>query len=120
MAKIVVIEDNQLNLEFVLDLLEMLGEHEVSSAQTAERGLEIIQRLRPDLVLMDLNLPGMSGDEAIRLLRSRDETRNLPIIVLTAHAMLSDESRFDGLESVSYLTKPIDSRHFFAEVRRLL
>jgi CheY-like chemotaxis protein len=112
--RVLVVEDNLLNLELVTDLLEAAG-YVVWSARTAEEGLQRAQHL-PDLILMDLSLPGMDGLAAIRALRTGPLTTDLPIIALTAHAMKGDEEVARAAGCDGYLTKPIDTRTFVEKV----
>jgi CheY-like chemotaxis protein len=113
--KILVIEDNPLNLELVTDLLEADG-FIVCQARTAEEGLRAVCELSPDLILMDLSLPGLDGLAATRALRADPATRHLTIIALTAHAMRGDEAIALRAGCDGYLTKPIDTRTFAAKV----
>ncbi len=110
-ALILVIEDNALNLELVTDVLEA-NRFRVSSARTAEEGLRLARELLPDLVLMDLSLPGMDGLAATRALKSDPTTRHLPVIALTAHAMRGDQEIALQAGCDGYLSKPIDTRTF--------
>jgi len=116
--QVLLIEDNQLNMELVTDLLESNGLL-VWKARTAEEGL-CQASLLPDIILMDLSLPGMDGLTAIRMLRANPAINHLRVIALTAHAMKGDEANamdagFDG-----YLTKPIDTRLFARTVRNFI
>jgi CheY-like chemotaxis protein len=113
--KILVIEDNPLNLELVTDLLEANG-FIVCQARTAEEGLRAVRELSPDLILMDLSLPGLDGLAATRALRADPANRYLTIIALTAHAMKGDEALALRAGCDGYLTKPIDTRTFAAKV----
>jgi CheY-like chemotaxis protein len=113
--RILVVEDNLLNLELVTDLLEVGGFH-VAHACTAEEGVRAARELSPDLVLMDLSLPGLDGLAATRALRADPATRHLAIIALTAHAMQGDEALALREGCDGYLTKPIDTRTFAANV----
>ena len=113
--RILVVEDNRLNLELVTDLLEADG-FIVSQAHTAEEGLRAARELSPDLVLMDLSLPGLDGLDATRALRDDPTTHYLTIIALTAHAMKGDEALALGAGCDGYMTKPIDTRTFAAKV----
>src|ERR1041384_497857 len=88
--KVLVVEDNLLNLELVTDLLEAKG-HIVCQARTAEEGIRLAQKDLPDVILMDLSLPGMDGLAATKALRANTATAHLPVIALTAHAMKGDE-----------------------------
>ena len=113
--RILVVEDNLLNLELVTDLLEADG-FIVCHAHTAEEGFRAARELSPDLILMDLSLPGLDGLAATRALREDPATHHLTIIVLTAHAMRGDEALALRAGCDGYLTKPIDTRTFAAKV----
>lgn len=113
--RILVVEDNLLNLELVTDLLEVAG-FIVCPARTGEEGLHAAREQPPDLILMDLSLPGLDGLAATRSLRADPATRHLTIIALTAHAMNGDEALALRAGCDSYLTKPIDTRTFAAKV----
>ena len=119
MATVLVVEDNPLNMELVTDLLVAHG-HEVRQAGTAEDGVRLAKETGPDLILMDVRLPGMDGHAAARLLKSDATTRGIPTIALTAQAMKGDmavalAAGFDG-----YIPKPIDIHVFRREIGRLL
>ncbi len=118
-GRILVVDDNLANLKLAGDLCECEG-YEVDRAQSAEGALEAISRRIPDLILMDLALPGMDGLALTRHLRSREETRHIPVVALTAFAMRRDEDR--ALESGcdAYLAKPIDTRALPALLSGLL
>jgi CheY-like chemotaxis protein len=109
--RILVIEDNLLNLELVTDLLEAKG-FSVLQARTAEEGLRSAREHEPELILMDLSLPGMDGLAATKLLKSDPATSHLPIVALTAHAMRGDDNLAKAAGCDGYLTKPIDTRRF--------
>jgi len=113
--KILIIEDNPLNLELAQDLLELAG-YRVLSAPLAEMGIEIAMSEIPDLILMDIRLPGMNGLEAIRLLKQDNLTKRIPIVALTANAMPGEEERALQGGSVGYITKPINTRQFASQV----
>ena len=103
--RILVVEDNPLNLELVTDLLEADG-FLVSHARTAEEGFRAARELSPDLILMDLSLPGLDGLAATRALRADPATRHLTIVALTAHAMKGDEAIALRAGCDGYLAKP--------------
>lgn len=112
--RVLLIEDNPLNMELATDLLESSG-MVVCQARTAEDGLQQALDL-PDIILMDLSLPGMDGVVAMQMLRLTSAIKHLPVIALTARAMNGDEENairagFDG-----YLAKPIDTRTFVKSV----
>ena len=113
--RILVVEDNLLNLELVTDLLEAAG-FIVCPAHTAEEAFRAARELSPDLVLMDLSLPGLDGLAATRSLRADLTTYHLTIIALTAHAMKGDEALALQAGCDGYLTKPLDTRTFAAKV----
>jgi len=113
--RILVVEDNLLNLELVTDLLEAAG-FVVCPAHTAEEAFRAARDLSPDLVLMDLSLPGLDGLAATETLRADPATRHLAIIALTAHAMKGDEALALRAGCAGYLAKPIDTRTFAAKV----
>lgn len=117
--RILVIEDNALNLDLVRDLLEANG-LTVCSAQSAEEGVRLASTTQPDLILMDLSLPGMDGLTATRMLKSDARTREIPVVALTAHAMRGDDALALGAGCDGYLTKPIDTRTFPQTIAALL
>ena len=117
--KIIIIEDNLLNLELATNLLEANG-FVVASAQTAEEGLRLAHELLPDLVLMDISLPGMDGLTATKLLKGDPATRQLIVVGLTANAMKGDEEIALKAGCDGYLTKPIDTRTFVATVKAFI
>lgn len=119
MAKILLVEDNPLNLELETDLLEM-HHHQVLAAETAEIGIAMARSERPDLILMDISLPGLDGLEATRILRRDEQTRAIPIVAVTAHAMRGDAEKVAEAGCQGYLTKPIDTRTFVAQVESFL
>jgi CheY-like chemotaxis protein len=116
---ILIIEDNPLNVELATDLLEA-GGFSIQATRTAEEGIRIAREIMPDLVLMDISLPGMDGLAATRALKSDPATRHLRIIGLTAHAMKGDSGTAKEAGCDGYLTKPIDTRTFVTTVRTFL
>jgi CheY-like chemotaxis protein len=118
-SKILVIEDNDLNLELVTDLLEA-AHFIVCPAHTAEEGLHLADEQVPDLVLMDISLPGMDGLAATKALRAQPRTRHLTIVALTAHAMKGDDKAALEAGCNGYLSKPINTRTFVATVTDFL
>jgi len=108
---ILIIEDNPLNLELASDLLEVAG-YIVLRADAAEEGLQLARASKPDLVLMDVSLPGMDGLAATAALKKDPATARIPVVALTAHAMKGDEEKAMSAGCAGYLTKPIDTRAF--------
>ena len=107
--RILVVDDNKINLKLASDLMEIQG-YQVDRASSAEAALAAIQENLPDLILMDLALPGMDGLSLTRLLKSREATRNVPVVALTAFAMKRDEDRAREAGCDAYIAKPIDTR----------
>ena len=106
-------------MELARDLLESRG-YSVREAVTAQEGIQAIRANRPDLVLMDIQLPGMDGLTATRLLRQDETLKDLIIIALTAHAMKGDEQKVMEAGCNGYMSKPIDTRLFHATIARFL
>lgn len=113
MAKILIVEDNAANMKLAIFLIESAG-HSVLSATDAEAGLTLARDERPDLILMDIQLPGMDGLEATRLLKEDESTRAIPVIALTALAMKGDEERIRAAGCDGYIAKPINYQEFLA------
>ena len=113
--RVLVIEDNPQNLELVSDLLEML-DLTVEHAGTAEEGLEMAWLRPPDLILLDIRLPGIDGHEAVRRLKADARTSSVPTLALTAQAMTGDEAKALEAGFDAYVTKPIDTRAFPATI----
>ena len=119
MSLILIIEDNEKNMKLVRDILQVKG-YETMEAGTAEDGLVMAAARKPDLVLMDIQLPGMNGIEALGELRANPATADIPVIAVTASVMQQDrkhitEAGFDG-----YLGKPLDLKEFLVAVKDML
>src|SRR6185369_1959991 len=114
-ATVLLVEDNAANMKLATFLLQSAG-HTVLSTTDAEAGLTLARDEQPDLILMDIQLPGMDGLEAIALLKGDDATRAIPVIALTALAMKGDEARIRAAGSDGYLAKPIRYQEFLAIV----
>ena len=115
MARVLVIEDNAANLTFAVFLLESAS-HEVMTAADAEEGLARARSEIPDLILMDIQLPGMDGLEATAQLKRDEATRDIPVIALTALAMKGDEERIRAAGCNGYIAKPMHYKEFLAAV----
>jgi two-component system cell cycle response regulator DivK len=115
MATVLIVEDNPANMKLAIFLLESVG-HAVLSATTAEAGLMVARERRPDLILMDIQLPGMDGLAAIVMLKGDDGTRSIPVIALTALAMKGDAERIVASGFDGYIAKPIHYPEFLAMV----
>ena len=115
MATILVVEDNPTNMKLAVLLLEKAG-HVVISATDAEAGLTLARDEQPDLILMDMQLPGMDGLEATAQLKRDDATRAIPVIALTALAMKGDEERIRAAGCDGYVAKPMGYQDFLATI----
>jgi two-component system cell cycle response regulator DivK len=115
MAKVLIIEDNAANMTLATFLLQSAG-HSVLSATDAETGLTLARSEQPDLVLMDIQLPGMDGLEATALLKKDATTRDIPVVALTALAMKGDEERIRAAGCDGYIAKPLAYRDFLATI----
>jgi two-component system cell cycle response regulator DivK len=115
MARVLVVEDNRANLTLATFLLESAG-HTVLSATDAEAGLALARTEQPNLILMDIQLPGMDGLQATALLKGDDSTRAIPVIALTALAMKGDEERIRAAGCDGYIAKPMRYQDFLATI----
>lgn len=113
--KILIVEDNPVNLELFRDLLEFSG-HEVLEASTGHEAISAAKKGRPDIILMDIQLPEMDGLTAVGILRDDSLTKDIPVIALTAHAMNGDREKALEQGCDAYISKPIDTRTFVSEV----
>jgi CheY-like chemotaxis protein len=116
---LLLIEDNPFNSELFADLLTNSG-ISVRIACTAEQGIRLAMTELPDLILMDISLPGLDGLAATRLLKKEKATAQIPIVALTAHAMPGDKEKALAAGCAAYLTKPINTREFAEKVISLL
>jgi two-component system cell cycle response regulator DivK len=115
MARVLIVEDNAANMTFAVFLLKSAG-HEVLTALDAEAGLALARAEHPDLILMDIQLPGMDGLEATALLKLDDATRTIPVVALTALAMKGDEERIRAAGCDGYIAKPIAYKAFLEAI----
>ena len=118
--KIVYVEDNPSNIAFMSELVDDLASVELLTAPTAEIGLPLIRAHRPAAVIMDINLPGMSGLDAVKQLREWPETRDIPIVGLSAAALVKDTARAKDAGFYRYLTKPVKVAELTAVLEELL
>ena len=117
--RVLLIEDNLMNMELATDLLETAG-FEVLKAERAEAGIAIAVAQQPDIILMDMGLPGMDGMEATRRLKQDARTAWIPVVALTASAMRGDDDRAQSAGCCAYIAKPIDTRLFAKTVAALM
>jgi two-component system, cell cycle response regulator DivK len=115
MATVLIVEDNAANMALATFLLQSAG-HSVLTAIDAEAGLTVARREQPQLILMDIQLPGMDGLTATVLLKGDDLTRGIPVIALTALAMKGDEERIRAAGCDGYIAKPLAYNDFLATI----
>ena len=116
MSLVLIVEDNERNLKLVRDVLQVKG-YSTIEAGTAEDGIKLAAERKPDLILMDIQLPGMNGIDALKVLRADPSTAKIPVVAVTASVMQQDrkhitEAGFDG-----YVGKPINIKEFLEAVR---
>jgi two-component system, cell cycle response regulator DivK len=119
MAKILIVEDNEMNLDMLTRRLSRRG-YEIVSAIDGVEGLQLASYEHPDLILMDMSLPKMDGWEATRHLKANEETAGIPVIALTAHAMVGDRERAIQAGCDDYDTKPVELSRLLSKIETLL
>jgi CheY-like chemotaxis protein len=119
--KILVVEDNDMNMQLVEFLLEE-GGYAIVKATSGEEALALTRNGDgpPDLILMDIHLPGMDGLSVVRAMKADERTSGVPILALTAHAMRGDKDRFLDAGCDGYISKPIDVKTFISSIERYL
>lgn len=119
MAKILLVEDNEINRDMLSRRLERRG-YQVVVALDGEQGVRMAQSEVPDLILMDMSLPVLDGWEATQRIKAAPETRAIPIIALTAHAMVGDRERAMAVGCDDYDTKPIELPRLLEKMEKIL
>lgn len=119
MAKILIVEDNDMNLDMLSRRLARRG-YDLVTAVDGEQAVALAQSELPSLILMDLSLPVMDGWEATRRIKAMPNTRSIPIIALTAHAMAGDQQKALRAGADDYDTKPIDLKRLITKIEALL
>ena len=117
--RILVVEDDELNMKLVGDVLK-LAHYALLEATDAETGIQLAREQHPDLILMDIHLPGMDGLTATRLIREDKDLRDIPVVALTSYAMEGDEEKAYAAGCAGYLPKPIDTRSFLESVSKFI
>ena len=117
--RILIVEDNELNMKLLRDVLEAQGYATITTAEGAA-SLVLARENRPDLILMDLQLPDISGFDAVRQLKDHEETRPIPVVAVTAFAMVGDERKALTSGCDAYLAKPILLRDFLDLVEKFI
>ncbi len=120
MKKVLYIEDNDDNVYMLKMRLELLGEFEVLAAENGEKGCEMALSERPDIILMDLEMPGIDGWEATRRLKTNSQPRAIPIIALSAHALAGAREKAMAAGCDEFDTKPIEFERLVGTMRRVL
>ena len=120
MTKVLYVEDNEDNVYMLKMRLELLGDFEVVAAEDGEKGCAMALAERPDIILMDLEMPVVDGWEATRRLKEDPQTRNIPIIALSAHALAGEREKALGAGCDEFDTKPIEFERLGATLRRVL
>lgn len=118
MTKLLLVEDNEMNRDMLSRRLERRG-YDVSIAVDGEQALKQVEKVRPDLILMDLSLPVMDGWEATRELKSRPRFEDIPIIALTAHALDADRDKALEIGCDEFETKPVDLASLLSKIEGL-
>lgn len=119
MSRVLIVEDNEKNMKLARDVLQVKG-YATLEAVTGEEGVRLAKAEVPDLVLMDIHLPGMSGIEAFQQLRADPRTAGIPVVALTASVTPSDRSTINAAGFDAFLSKPINLKEFLDTVRRLV
>ena len=117
--RILVIEDHEENRRLLRDLLTSAG-YEMIAAVTGEEGLRLAEERRPDLILMDIQLPGLDGYEVTRRLKANPALRRIPVIVVTSYALSGDDVKAAEAGSDAYVAKPFSPRDLLAKIREFL
>ena len=117
--RVLVIEDNPLNMKLMRSLLQ-LGDFDMLEAPDAESGIELAKKIKPDLILMDIQLPGMDGLSAAQIIRNDPSLKEVPIVAITSYAMHGDEQKAKSAGCSGYIAKPIDTRNFLDTINEYM
>ena len=117
MSLILIVEDNEKNLKLVRDVLQVKG-YETLDAGTAEDGLKIARERKPDLILMDIQLPGMNGIDALKALRADPGTAGIPVVAITASVMQQDRAQIVNAGFDGFIEKPVNLKNLFDTVQQ--
>jgi len=116
---ILVVEDNALNMKLVKSLLK-IAKHDMLEAPDAETGITLARDKKPDLILMDIQLPGMDGLTATQIIKEDPSVKDIPIVAFTSFAMEGDEEKAMEVGCAGYITKPLDTQNFLKAVESYL
>lgn len=117
--KILIVEDNPLNMELLKDILEAQG-YQIIQAYNSEEALTLLKAVKPDLIVMDIQLPGMDGLALTRLLKGKEGFKDIPIVAVTAHTMKGDREKALAAGCSGYISKPINIKFFKAAIADFL
>jgi two-component system, cell cycle response regulator DivK len=118
--RILVVEDQEDNRQIVRDLLATITDYDVTEAENGEEALAAVAKERPDLILMDIQLPIMDGYEATRRIKADPATRTIPIIAVTSYALSGDEAKARAAGCDDFVPKPYSPRELLAKIRKFL
>ena len=119
MKRVLVVEDNKANMYLFCRMLESRG-YEVIQAESGEEGVKLAIKEKPDLILMDIQLPGIDGMEATKRIRKSKTNRKTPIIAVTSYAMIGDRERILKAGCTGYIEKPINPKTFLTQIEKYL
>jgi len=119
MKKVLIIEDNETNFYLLRTIIEKIG-HQVIEARDGFAGVKLARTERPDLILMDIQLPGLDGYEATKRIRAAEETKDIPIIAITSYAMVGDREKILAAGCTAYIEKPIEPESFIEEIKKYI
>ncbi len=119
MSLVLIVEDNEKNMKLARDILKAKG-YQTAEAVTGEEGVKIAMERKPDLVLMDIQLPGINGIEAFRQLRADPATARIPVVAITASVTPTDRSQITAAGFDAFISKPISLKEFVDTVKRVL
>ena len=119
MSTVLIVEDNEKNMKLARDVLQAKG-YKTLEAVSGEDGVRLAKEKKPDLVLMDIQLPGINGIEAFKQLRADSKTARIPVIALTASVTPTDRSAISAAGFDAFVSKPINLREFIDTVKRLV
>ncbi len=119
MKKILVVEDNEKSM-YLFSFILKKNDYEVLEAKSGEEGIEVATKEKPDLILMDIQLPGIDGLETTKKLKENKETIEIPVVALTSYAMLGDKDKSLEAGCIGHIEKPIDPDTFIQELSKYL
>ena len=119
MSLVLIVEDNEKNMKLARDILQAKG-YQTVEAETGEEGVKLARERKPDLVLMDIQLPGINGIDAFKQIRADAQTAGIPVVALTASVTPTDRSQITAAGFDAFISKPISLKEFVETVKRLI